>query len=85
MVETCFGLVWMELRPGCWIYDDLCNGLERNRNGLERTIYVPILTMLPVILIKGGVMVLKENQDPLPLLCECRIGAKMAVLYREMT
>ena len=65
MVETCFGLVWMELRPECWIYTDLCNGLERNRNGLERTIYVPILTMLPVILIKSGVMVLKGNQDPL--------------------
>ena len=52
MVETCFGLIWMELRPECWIYNDLCNGLERNLNGLERTIYVPILTMLPVILIK---------------------------------
>ena len=52
MVEPCFGLIWMELRPECWIYDDLCNGLERNRNGLERTIYVPILTVLPVILKK---------------------------------
>ena len=41
MVETCFGLVWMELRPECWICNDLCNGLERNQNGLERTIYVP--------------------------------------------
>ena len=48
----------MKLRPECWIYNDLCNGLERNQNGLERTIYVPILTMLPVILIKGGVMIL---------------------------
>ena len=73
----------MELRPECWICNDLCNGLERNWNGLERTIYVPILTMLPVILIKRGVMVLKENQDPLPLLCECCIRAKMAVLCRE--
>ena len=85
MVETCFGLIWMELRLECWIYNDLCNGLERNRNGLERTIYVPILTMLPVILIKRGVMVLKENQDPLFLLCECHIRAKMAVLCRGMT
>ena len=49
----------MELRPECWIYTDLCNGLERNQNGLERTIYVPIFTVLPVILIKGGVVVLK--------------------------
>ena len=63
MVETSFGLVWMELRPECWICNDLSYGLERNRNGLERTIYVPILTMLPVILIKRGVMVLKGNQD----------------------
>ena len=60
MVETCFGLVWMELRSKGWIYTDLCNGLERNLNGLERTIYVPILTVLPVFLIKIGVMVLKE-------------------------
>ena len=74
----------MELRPECWIYNDLCNGLERNRDGLERTIYVPILTMLPVILIKRGVMVLKGNQDPLLLPCECRIRAKMAVLCRGM-
>ena len=53
MVEPCFGLIWMELRPECWIYNGLCSGLERSRNGLERTIYVPILTVLPVILIKG--------------------------------
>ena len=85
MVETCFGLVWMELRPGCWIYNDLCNGIERNQNGLERTIYVPIFTLLPVVLIKRGVMVLKENQDLLLLPCECHIGAKMAVLCRGMT
>ena len=85
MVEPYFGLIWMELRPECWIYNDLCNGLERNQNGLERTIYVPILTVLPVILIKRGVMVLKENQDPLPLLCECHIRTKMAVLCRAMT
>ena len=85
MVETCFGLIWMELRPECWIYNNLCNGLERNGNGLERTIYVTILTMLLVILIKGGVMVLKENQDPLLLPCECRIRAKMAVLCRGTT
>ena len=78
MVEPCFGLILMELRPECWICNDLCNGLER-------TIYVPILTMLPVILIKRGVMVLKENQDPLLLPCECHIGAKMAVLCRRMT
>ena len=52
MVEPCFCLIWMELRPECWIYDNLCNGLERNQNGLERAIYVPILTVLPVILIK---------------------------------
>ena len=39
----------------------------------------PILTVLLVILIKSGVMVLKENQDPLLLSCECHIGAKMAV------
>ena len=85
MVEPCFGLIWMELRPECWICNDLCNGLERNQNGLERTIYVPILTMLPVILIKRGVMVLKENQDPLLLSCECHIRAKMAFLCRGMT
>ena len=85
MVETCFGLVWMELRQECWIYTDLFNGLERNQNGLERTIYVPILTVLPVILIKGGVMVLKENQDPLLLPCESRIGVKMAVFCRGVT
>ena len=72
MVETCFGLVWMELRPECWIFTDLCNGLER-------TIYVPIVTMLPVSLIKRGVMVLKENQDPLLLPHECHIRAKMAI------
>ena len=50
----------MELRPEYWIYTDLCNGLERNGNGLERTIYVPILTVLPVMLIKTEVMVMKE-------------------------
>ena len=50
----------MELKPKCWIYTEKCNGLERNWNGLGRTIYVPILTILPVILIKIGAMVLKE-------------------------
>ena len=30
-------------------------------------------------------MVLKENQDPLLLLCESHIGAKMAVFCRGMT
>ena len=48
----------MKSRPECCIYNDLCNGLERNQNGLESTIYVPILTVLPVILIKRGVMIL---------------------------
>ena len=85
MVEPCFGLIWMELRPECWIYNGLCNGLKRNQNGLERTIYVPILTVLPVILIKRGVVVLKENQDLPLLLCECHIRAKMAVLCRGTT
>ena len=33
-------------------------------------------------LIKRGVMVLKENQDPLLLPCECRIRAKMAVFVQ---
>ena len=51
-------------------------GLERNLNGLERTIYVSILTILPVFLIKIGVMVLKEIQDPLLLLCDSCIRAK---------
>ena len=44
----------MKLRPKCWIYIGLGNGLERNRNGLEGTIYVPILTVLPVNLKKYG-------------------------------
>ena len=57
----------MELKQECWIYNNLCNGFERNQNGLERTIYVPILTVLLVFLIIIGVMVLKEIQDP-PLL-----------------
>ena len=30
-------------------------------------------------------MVLKGNQDPLLLPCECHIGAKVAVLFRGMT
>ena len=83
MVETCFGLIWMELRPKCWIYTDLCNGLERNWNGLERTIYVPILTMLPVFLIKNRSDGLERNQDPLLLPCDSCIGAKMAVFAGE--
>ena len=56
----------MELRPKCWIYTDLCNVLERNLNGLERTIYVPILTVLPVFL-KNRSNGLEMNQDPLLL------------------
>ena len=71
-----FGLVWMNLEPKCWIYTEKCNGLERNLNGLERTIYVPIMTVLPVFLIKIGVMVLKEIQDPLLFLCICCIEQK---------
>ena len=50
----------MKWRPKCWIYTEKCNGLERNQNGLERTISVPVLTILSVFLIKIGVMVLKE-------------------------
>ena len=73
----------MKLRPKGWIYIDLCNGLERNQNGLERTIYVPILTMFPVFLIKIGVMVLKESQDPLLLPRDSHIRAKLAVFAGE--
>ena len=58
----------MKWRPKGWIYTEKCNGLERNQNGLERTIYVPILTVLPVFLIKIGVMVLEEIKI-LPLFC----------------
>ena len=75
----------MKLRPKCWIYNGLGNGLERNHNGFEKTIYVPILTVLPVNLKRTGVMVLKENQDPLLLPCKCHIRAKMVVLCRGMT
>ena len=49
MFEPCFGLVWMELKPECWIctliYAMVLKGIC---NGLERTIYVPIVTVLPV-------------------------------------
>ena len=69
MVEPCFGLTWMELRPECWIYNGLCNRLERNQNSLERTIYVPILTMLPVILIIRGSNGLERKSRSPPFCC----------------
>ena len=64
------------------IYAMVLKGIEMV---LKEPYYVPILTMLPVILIKRGVMALKGNQEPLLLLCESRIRAKMAVLCRGMT
>ena len=76
----------MELRPKCQICNDLCNGLERSQNGLERTIYVPILTMLPVILIKSRSNGLERKSRSSPFaMCKCCIGAKMAVFCRGVT
>ena len=63
-----FGLVWLGLVE-FWakmlkIYREM-QWSWKESNGLERTIYVPIMTILPVYLIKIGVMVLEEFQDPL--------------------
>ena len=64
--------------PKCWIYTEKCNGLERNLNGLEGTMCVPVLTILPVFLTKIGVMVLKEIKI-LPFFAMCQLyQAKMA-------
>ena len=64
-VWTCFGLVWLNLEPKCWKYTEKCNGLERNQMVLKEPYTSLIMTILPVYLIKIGVMVLKEFQDPL--------------------
>ena len=42
-----------------------CDGLERNQMVLKEPYTSLIMTVLPVYLIKIGVMVLKELQDPL--------------------
>ena len=43
------------------------------------------MTILPVYLIKIGVMVLKEFQDPLLLLCVGHIEQKMAEYAGDLT
>ena len=83
MVEPCFGLIWMKLRPKCWIYNGLGNGLERNQNGLEITIYVPILTILPVNLKKNGSNGLERKLRSSPFTMQMLYRSKNGCFMQE--
>ena len=59
-------------------------GLERNRNGLERTTYVPCFDHVACNFNTNRSHGLERNQDPLPFLpCDSHIGAKKAVFAGE--